>query len=48
MPIWSYVIVLYADVETQVEMPMAKGARPEPDKYHTLGQFYDAIKEGMF
>lgn len=25
---------------------MAKGAKPEPDKYHTLGQFYDAIKQG--
>jgi len=30
-----------------VEMPMAKGAKPEPDKYHTLGQFYDAIKQGL-
>jgi hypothetical protein len=32
--------------QPQVEMPMAKGAKPEPDKYHTLGQFYDAIKQG--
>jgi len=25
---------------------MVQEAKPEPDKYHTLGQFYDAIKQG--
>jgi len=30
-----------------VEKPEAPNAPPEPDKYETLGQFYDAIKEGL-
>jgi len=29
------------------ETPEAKNAQPEPGKYHTLGQFYDAIKQGL-
>ncbi|KAH9955556.1 ferritin-like-domain-containing protein [Russula dissimulans] len=30
-----------------VEKPETSYAPPEPDKYHTLGQFYKAIKDGL-
>ncbi|KAJ8456661.1 hypothetical protein ONZ45_g18633 [Pleurotus djamor] len=30
-----------------VELPESAGAAPEPDKYHSLGQFYEAIKASM-
>ena len=31
----------------QVETPEAQGAKPEPDEYQSLGQFYAAIKQGQ-
>ena len=30
----------------QVEVREKPGAKPEPDQYQTLAQFYDAIKDG--
>jgi hypothetical protein len=30
----------------QVEIPENSGAKPEPDQYQTLAQFYEAIKDG--
>ena len=31
----------------QVELPEVPNAQPEPDAYHTLGQFYKAIEQGQ-
>jgi Ferritin-like len=30
-----------------LELPEPTDAKPEPDQYHTIGQFYDAIKAGF-
>lgn len=30
-----------------IERPAKPGARPEPDRYHTIGQFYQAIMDGL-
>lgn len=32
---------------TQLELPESAGGNPEADSYHTLGQFYQAIEEGL-
>lgn len=36
-------------VETflKIEMPAKPKAPPEPNKYHTIGQFYEAIEDGL-
>ena len=31
----------------RIELPEAPGAPPEPDKFHTIGQFYDALIEAL-
>jgi hypothetical protein len=31
----------------RIEEPAAKGAVPETDRYETIGQFYDAIRQGL-
>jgi hypothetical protein len=31
----------------QIEQPAPRDARPQPDRYHTIGQFYAAIREGL-
>jgi Ferritin-like len=38
---------LIRDVFLPFEMPEPIHAPPEPDQYHTIGQFYTAIKEGF-
>jgi ferritin-like protein len=35
------------DTFLKIERPMKPGARPRGQKYHTIGQFYSAIREGM-
>lgn len=35
------------DTFLRIEMPAKAGAGPEGDDYHTLGQFYEAILEGL-
>ena len=35
------------DTFLAIERPEAPGAPPEPDRYHTIGQFYDAIEEAL-
>jgi hypothetical protein len=40
-------LVARADFAAQVETPEAKkNPKPESNEYHTLGQFYAAIKKG--
>jgi hypothetical protein len=31
----------------QIEKPESKGARPEPDEFHTIGQFYAAVEDAI-
>lgn len=35
------------DTFLRIEKPARAGAKPEGDDYHTLGQFYEAIEEGL-
>lgn len=35
------------DVFLKIEMPAAKAAPPQPNRYHTIGQFYMALKEAL-
>lgn len=42
----SLILTLFAHV--QVESPAPQNPKPEADEYHTLGQFYEAIKRGKW
>jgi hypothetical protein len=35
------------DIFLKIEQPAAPGDRPESDGYETIGQFYDAIRDGL-
>jgi hypothetical protein len=35
------------DTFLAIERPEPPHAKPEPEKYHTIGQFYDAIEDGL-
>jgi Ferritin-like len=35
------------DTFLQIERPAAPHARPEPDRYHTIGQFYEALQDAF-
>lgn len=39
---------LMKDVFCPLELPKAQDAPPQPDRYQTLGQFYQAIEDGLF
>jgi len=36
------------DVFLKIEQPVAPGGRPESEGYETIGQFYDAIRDGLY
>jgi len=40
-------VQLMQDTFLPLELPESTDAPPQPDRYHTLGQFYAAIKEGF-
>jgi hypothetical protein len=35
------------DVFLRIEQPELRGSRPQSDRYNTLGQFYDAVADGI-
>jgi hypothetical protein len=40
-------VELVRDVFLRIEQPEVRGSRPQTDRYDTLGQFYDAIADGI-
>jgi hypothetical protein len=40
-------VEVVGDVFLRIEQPELRGSRPQSDRYDTLGQFYDAIADGI-
>jgi hypothetical protein len=40
-------IEVVSDIFLRIEQPELRGSRPQTDRYDTLGQFYDAIADGI-
>src|SRR5262249_20006981 len=40
-------VEVVSDIFLRIEQPELRGSRPQTDRYDTLGQFYDAVADGI-